>query len=172
VNQKSNQEELGSGARVQLLAMRHGTAGWATADPERALTERGRASVKQVAERLLSELPAPPQRLFTSPYPRARETASIAGKILGVAVEQLSELAAAEASPAALLAALRALAPPATRLMIVGHAPDLTDLVSELTGNPPAPLGTAEVAQLEGDQIERTSMKLVRIWSAEPGSAH
>jgi phosphohistidine phosphatase len=152
--------------------MRHGTAGWATADPERALTQHGRVRVEQVAEQLLSELPAPPQRMFTSPYARARETASIAGKILGVPVEQLSELAAGEASPAALLAALCALAPPATRLMIVGHAPDLTDLVSELTGEPPAPLGTAEVAQLEGDQLERGCMKLVRIWSAEPVGAH
>jgi phosphohistidine phosphatase len=164
--------ELAAGAGVQLLAMRHGTAGWATADPERALTEHGRARVKQVAERLLSELPAPPQRLFTSPYPRARETASIAGTILGVAVEQLSELAAGESSPAALLAALRALAPPATRLMIVGHAPDLTDLVSELTGEPRSALGTAEVAQLEGQELERGSMKLVRIWGAEPDGAH
>ncbi len=156
-----------AGSRVQLLAMRHGAAGRATTDLDRALTDEGREQVRQVAKQLASELPARPEKLFSSPYPRARETASIAGALLGAAVETLSELGAGEATSSDIVIALRALAPSATRLMIVGHAPDLGDLVSALTGSSRATLATAEVAQLEGERLERGAMRLVQIWSPD-----
>lgn len=160
-------KDLTGAARVQLLAMRHGAAGRAATDPERALTDEGREQVRRVAVRLSRELSAPPARLFSSPYPRAQETAAIAGEILKVAFEPLSELGAGEAPPSAILLALRALAPQAASVMIVGHAPDLGDLVGDLTGGPRATLGTAEVAQLEGESLDRGSMRLVQIWTPE-----
>ena len=153
---------------VQLLAMRHGAAGSAASDRERPLSDEGRAQVGRMAERLRDELGARPERLFTSPYPRAAQTAAIVGGILQVSVEPLTELSAGELTASSLLPVLRALAPAAHRLMIVGHAPDLANLVTDLTEASHLTLGTAAVAQLEGIELDRGSLRLIRVWA--PGS--
>ncbi len=154
---------------VQLLAMRHGAAGTAASDRERSLSRAGRVQVEEMAERLRVELGARPQWLFTSPYPRAAQTAAIVGAVLGVSVAPLTELSAGELTTSSLLPALRALAPTACRVMIVGHAPDLANLVIDLTRVSLLTLGTSAVAQLEGEKLDSGSLHLVRVW--EPSAS-
>ena len=72
---------------MKLYLLRHGKADWPNwdrPDDERPLTEEGKKEVAAVAK-LLSRLEITPV-IFTSPLPRASQTAEIAGKHLNVKV--------------------------------------------------------------------------------------
>ena len=72
---------------MQLLIMRHGEAGWHTLDQERELTEAGRFHVAEAASQI-AESPWRPERIWTSPFVRAKETAAIASEILNCEIEE------------------------------------------------------------------------------------
>jgi phosphohistidine phosphatase len=112
------------------IAAPHGTPGVPEAD--RPLTPRGEDRIKDVA-RGLRRLELDLERIVTSPLPRARRTAEIVADSLGLGdrLEDADELRAG--------AAARSIRDwlsgrPEGRLMIVGHNPDLTDLVALLLG--------------------------------------
>ena len=62
---------------MEIYVLRHGDA-----DAERALTETGRQKLRRVLQRAKSA-DSQPSLILTSPYRRARETAQIAGEVLG-----------------------------------------------------------------------------------------
>nr|WP_254774057.1 histidine phosphatase family protein [Marinobacter sp. AC-23] len=72
---------------MQLLIMRHGEAGWHSLDQERTLTEMGRRQVAECAAQIAAS-PWRPQRIWCSPYVRARQTAAIVSEILNCPVEE------------------------------------------------------------------------------------
>ena len=117
----------------QLWLLRHGEAEPhdTRPDPERRLTPRGeRQSV--AAGRALAALGLEFAAAFTSPRVRAAETARLAGEEVGVepAVHEPLSGGFDAGDARELMAGQDADA----RILLVGHEPDFSDLVHELTG--------------------------------------
>ncbi len=116
--------------------MRHGEAGEADSrrwpdDRQRPLTDAGRREHARVAE-ALRRMGVRFDRLLSSPFVRARETAEITARAYGGALApELTELLGDRAEPAATLAGLAAVE--ASALLCVGHEPTLSHLAALLT---------------------------------------
>jgi phosphohistidine phosphatase len=101
------------------------------ADDERPLTGRGRKRFRRAA-RGLAAVVKRPDALLSSPLPRARETAEIAAKAWGkIDVSDTPALAAGTFEELAV-----ALAGFGARdtVAVVGHEPDLSELLARLVG--------------------------------------
>jgi phosphohistidine phosphatase len=124
-------------AQTELCLLRHAHAGdsttWEQADELRPLTEKGRRQSERVG-RLLATTGFAPDMLLTSPLVRARETAEIVGDVLGVRVREEPRLG--EPMDLATLDAVLDDAGNPRRVLIVGHDPDFSEIVSELVGAP------------------------------------
>lgn len=118
---------------MKLYLLRHGRADWpewSKPDDERPLTEEGIEEMTSVAA-ALKRMKAMPDVIFSSPLPRARETAAIAGKALGVKVRESDELMPGFERRRfdKLLTTV-----PGDDVMLVGHEPDFSTLSWSLTG--------------------------------------
>jgi phosphohistidine phosphatase len=118
---------------MQLYFLRHGEADWPDwnrPDDERPLTDFGKKEVRQVAK-FLDRLKVKPDLIVTSPLPRASQTAKIAAEQLKVKLREDESL-----GPGFGLSELRTMFKRhrSKVLMLVGHEPDFTSLISELTG--------------------------------------
>ena len=130
----------------ELYLVRHGIAVERgtpdVPDDERPLTPTGAKRMRQIA-RGLRRLGIQPDRIVTSPLPRALETAEIVAEALGMAVrlETGDELGADRDAPA-----IRdwVLTRTEDRLMIVGHNPGLSQLLGLLVTGLADPLLCAE----------------------------
>ncbi len=103
-------------------------------DSDRALTVSGRERVRSVAK-LLLELDEAPLLVITSPLVRAVQTAEVVALTTKLSdregrVEVRRELSPGSGGAAALVATLATRA--SKRVMLVGHEPDLAELVSTL----------------------------------------
>jgi phosphohistidine phosphatase len=117
---------------VRVYLLRHATAEECgpRGDASRGLTDQGRREAREAAEALL-ERHARPAMILTSPRLRARETAEIVGRVLGVSVEVREGLD----SGARAAAYLDALQPTEERdALVVGHNPELSAFASSLAG--------------------------------------
>jgi phosphohistidine phosphatase len=118
---------------MQLYFLRHGEAdwpGWTKPDDERPLTDFGKKEVRQVAK-FLNRLKVKPDLVVTSPLPRALQTAEVAAEQLktklrqdealepGFGISELSTVLKRHRSKV---------------LMLVGHEPDFSSVISALTG--------------------------------------
>ena len=118
---------------MQLYFLRHGEAdwpGWTKADDERPLTDFGKKEVRQLAK-FLNRLKVKPELVVTSPLPRASQTAEIAAEQLKAKLREDKAL-----EPGFGISELRTLLKhhgPKV-LMLVGHEPDFTSVISALTG--------------------------------------
>ena len=117
----------------QLWFLRHGEAEphGARPDAERALTDRGRDQSRS-AGRAFAALELVFQDVFTSPKVRARETAELACETLGVEPVVHQPLAEGFDLDDA-LTLLRA-AGEDQRVLVVGHEPDFSQTLHDLTG--------------------------------------
>ncbi len=118
----------------QLWFLRHGEAephGTSAGDTARPLTQRGEEQ-SRLAGRALAALGCTFAHAFTSPKVRARETARLAVVPLGVEVVEHPPLAAGFSRADAL--ELVALLDADGRLLVVGHEPDFSQVVHDLTG--------------------------------------
>jgi phosphohistidine phosphatase len=114
----------------QLWLLRHGEAEPhdARPDADRRLTERGEHQAR-AAGRALAALELTFQAAFTSPKVRARDTAAIACAELGlepIVHEALSEGFSAKDA--------LELAQAGDRILLIGHEPDFSQVVHDLTG--------------------------------------
>jgi phosphohistidine phosphatase len=112
-----------------IWLLRHGDAeaGDGKPDAERDLTEKGeRQSV--AAGRALNELGIELDVCLTSPKVRAKRTAELACKPLGVPVEEDDRLAGGDFDPLEL-------AKGRSEVMLVGHEPDFSSAVAQVTGS-------------------------------------
>jgi phosphohistidine phosphatase len=118
---------------AQLWLLRHGEAEPhdARPDDERRLTERGEAQSRD-AGRALVTLGIGFGLVFTSPKVRARDTALLACESLGV--EPVSHPALGSGLDVHEALALAAAGGADGRTLLVGHEPDLSQVVHELTG--------------------------------------
>jgi phosphohistidine phosphatase len=148
---------------MQLYFLRHGEAdwpNWTKSDDERPLTDFGKKEVRQVAK-LLERLKVRPNSIVTSPLPRASQTAKIAAKCLKAKLREDESLA-----PGFGMSELRTLLRRhgSKVLMLVGHEPDFTSVISVLTGAS-LKLSKAGVALLE---VDAESEKGKLLWLFPP----
>ena len=117
----------------QLWLLRHGEAEPhdARPDPERRLTDRGREQAR-AAGRALAALKVQVHLAFTSPRVRARDTALLACQALGI--EPIEHAALSAGFDGADALELVAAAGPDQRVLVVGHEPDFSQVVHDLTG--------------------------------------
>ena len=117
----------------QLWLLRHGDAEphGTRADWDRRLTDRGEAQ-SRAAGAALAALGMKFDIVLTSPRVRARETALLAAQALGAEVTEHEPLSGgfAREDALAVLAGLDADA----KVLLVGHEPDLSQLVHDFTG--------------------------------------
>lgn len=123
-------------APVDLYVLRHGEAGKRLAagskDSERALTVAGAKEVEEIAG-ALSELDIKLDLVATSPLARAKQTAVIVSKKLKIKKDKLQDWdeLKPEGSRTKLYEKLARFKPEAS-VMVVGHEPYLSTLVSDL----------------------------------------
>lgn len=137
---------------MKLYVMRHGPASDAAEsgmDGDRTLSPSGRERVRNVA-RTLVEAKEEPANIFTSPLVRATQTAEIVAIVTnlgdrGGTVEVRHDIA--PGGSAVRLARSLALERK-RRVLLVGHEPDLSALVSTLLGEPMGPFEKAMVVGL------------------------
>src|SRR5436853_7724843 len=118
---------------MELYFLRHGEADWPEwkkSDDERPLTKRGKREMRDVAK-FLDRLKVRPNLIVTSPLPRASQTAEIAADYLKAKLRKDEALA-----PGFGMSELRTVLKRhrAKSLMLVGHEPDFTNVISKLTG--------------------------------------
>jgi phosphohistidine phosphatase len=118
---------------MQLYFLRHGEAdwpGWTKPDDERPLTDFGKKEVGQVAK-FLNRLKVKPDLIVTSPLPRALQTAEVAAQQLKTKLRQDEAL-----EPGFGISKLSTVLKRhrAKVLMLVGHEPDFSSVISALTG--------------------------------------
>ncbi len=117
---------------MRLYFVRHGIAeDLAASDFDRALTKRGRRRVETSAK-VMKRLGIMPERIFSSPRLRARQTAEFIAAALGapVTLSEAVNFGFDLADVRRLTTDLEA----ETEVMFVGHNPDMSLLVSEITG--------------------------------------
>ena len=118
---------------MELYFLRHGEADWPDwkkPDDERPLTKHGKKEMREVAA-FLKRVKATPDLIVTSPLPRASQTAEIAAERLKVKCRKDNLLEPGFGRPD-LERLLKKY--PEESLMIVGHEPDFSEVISELTG--------------------------------------
>ena len=116
-----------------LYFLRHGEADWPDwkkPDDERPLTKNGKTEMGEVAA-FLKRIKAKPDLIVTSPLPRASQTAEIAAERLKIKCREDKLLAPGFYRPD-LERLLKKY--PEESLMIVGHEPDFSQVIAELTG--------------------------------------
>jgi phosphohistidine phosphatase len=125
---------------VRLFVVRHAEAAPGEPDALRPLTAGGRATARALAEQLAAEEPA---AVLCSPLLRARETAEAIARAAGLTAEPDERLA-----PGATANGVReAVTGRGQTVVVVGHQPDCSEIVLELTGEqrPFAPGAAAAV---------------------------
>ena len=118
---------------MQLYFLRHGEADWPDwkkSDDERPLTDFGKKEMRDVAK-FLARLKVRPDLIVTSPLPRASQTAKIAAEHLKTKLRE-DELLAPGFGVSELQTVLKRHR--SKVLMVVGHEPDFTNVISGLTG--------------------------------------
>ena len=138
-----------------LLFMRHGKAEEkkpGLRDEDRRLTDEGRRDVEFVAR----ALPVKPSIVYSSPLVRARETAEIVARLHGVDLRIVDELSPSKAS----LDSIKGLEL-VDNTLLVGHAPSIEDVVSEIVGGGNVKLKAGAVAGIELEEVGKGKGRLV-----------
>src|SRR5881392_4278578 len=148
---------------MELYFLRHGEADWPEwkkSDDERPMTKRGKREMRDVAK-FLDRLKVRPNLIVTSPLPRATQTAEIAADYLRAKLRK-DELLAPGFGMSELRTVLKR--HHAKALMLVGHEPDFTNVISGLTGAS-LKLSKAGVALVD---VDPESEKAKLLWLLPP----
>jgi phosphohistidine phosphatase len=146
---------------MHLYFLRHGIAEErqpGLRDADRRLTPEGVEQMQKVALGLAA-LDIKIDTLFTSPLPRALETAQIAAPAVGIAPEAIrvhDKLAAGALRMKSLNSLLEGQSRNA-QIMLVGHEPDFSMVVGQLVGGTAIDLKKAGLVRVEIDRPESGS---------------
>ncbi|MEO6754719.1 MAG: phosphohistidine phosphatase SixA [Chthoniobacteraceae bacterium] len=117
---------------MRLYILRHANAETeAATDSARELSEKGREQAHKVAQ-FCARHGIRPDVIFASPLVRAQQTAKPVAKELGMEITTAPWLSCG-ATPEGILAKIPILKDPAA-VMLVGHEPDLGELIAHLLG--------------------------------------
>jgi len=112
------------------LAVDHGTPGFS--DPDRPLTPEGKSKLRDIAAAMI-ELELDFDLILSSPYKRARQTAEIvAEKLKAQKKLEFTEALIPQGSTGELINLLKQLDSDAENVLLVGHEPYLSELISLL----------------------------------------
>lgn len=129
-----------------VYLVRHAEAEAGGHDADRRLTSSGRAAFSGLLQALGPKLA--PNRILSSPFRRARETASILALATGAPAESSDDLASGHAGGRELLELARQAA---AGTALVGHNPELAEAVAIAAGKPlPVPPGTVAALDVSG----------------------
>ena len=151
---------------MEVYFLRHGSAEPASAsvsDDVRELTDEGRRQVRALAEALCKGGTVI-ERVVSSPLTRARQTAEILAECFDVRAETDGRLRSGCRLGDAQAAIL---AQPYQRLMLVGHEPDFSVIVSQLVGGAHIKLRPGGVAGLHADRVEPGQATLLMLLSPQ-----
>jgi phosphohistidine phosphatase len=132
----------------ELLIMRHAKSDWGAgglADLERPLAPRGAKAAKSMG-RAITRLGSAPDLVLTSPAVRARSTAELAGRAGGGSAPTAVVEGFYGGGWRDVLDGVVAAGANADRILVVGHEPTWSDLVSVLTGGGRIAMPTGAVA--------------------------
>ena len=119
------------------IAVEPGTPGYER-DADRPLTPEGKRKLRQIAE-AMEALDLSFDLILSSPYLRARQTAEIVAEGLKARKKlELSDALAPGGSMGKLVELLHHLEPPPDNVLVVGHEPYLSGLISLLVFGEPA----------------------------------
>ena len=143
---------------MDVYFLRHGEADWPDwdkPDDERPLTKRGKKEMHEVGK-FLKRIKADPDLIVTSPLPRAWQTAAIAAEHLKTKYrkDKLLEPGFGRQELERILKKY-----PTESLMVVGHEPDFSHTIEQLTGGA-VKLSKAGVALVELDRSWRNGRLL------------
>lgn len=145
---------------MELLMIRHGEASSMPMDESGPpLSESGIRAMKKMAN-LLESQPVQPERLFSSPLKRARQTAEIVNELWDLRLETVDWLKPG-VEPSRILSELRKIRE--GQLALVGHLPTLGWLLSTLLwGLPPKEISVPKgsVTCLKVEEWEPSGAKL------------
>lgn len=118
-----------------LLILRHGKSDWGQPIPDhdRPLTGRGKRAAVRMGEEIRDRALVP-DLIITSTAKRARATVKRARKACGYEGQTIKTEALYLSGVVGYLEVLSEVDPSHQRVLIVGHNPDVEDLVHELTG--------------------------------------
>lgn len=151
---------------MKLYVLRHGKSPQLSEakvdrDEDRPLAPEGREATARMAA-YLKDQGGHPERILTSPLARARDTAREAAKVLrGPKPEETAVLDGHLGVGELWERLLQALGPEA-EAMIVGHQPQLGELVAYLTGS------SVEIKPAGLVALERTDDRVRILWSKNP----
>jgi phosphohistidine phosphatase len=136
--------------RIELYLLRHADAGdpeaWTRPDAERPLSGKGRRQAERLG-RHLAAIEFAPDTILTSPKVRAAETATIVAEALGRGVAEDDRLGGP--LDMSTLGDILRDAGPRRRVVLVGHDPDFSELLSTLVGAPALSLRKGGLARLD-----------------------
>ena len=134
-----------------ILLLRHGKSDWDAdyvGDHSRPLADRGEKGARKMG-RFLTTARAVPDRAIASTAERARQTLAIAAEAGGwTGAARLTD-ALYEATPNSILAEIQGEQDDADTLVVVGHEPTHSGLVSLLIGGGQIEMKTAAVARID-----------------------
>ena len=134
---------------VELYLLRHAHAGnyadWSGPDATRPLSPKGRRQAERLG-RHLAERSFDFDALVSSPKLRALETARIVGDALGIGVTTDERLAGG-LDLDVLEAIVKGVG--GSRIVLVGHDPDFSDIVATLTGAARLPMKKGALARVD-----------------------
>jgi phosphohistidine phosphatase len=116
---------------IDLIFFRHGIADDSSPDHARALTEEGIRKTRAAAEGLKT-MAMPIEKIFTSPWLRASQTAAIVSEILNLPDPLVMQELAGDRSAGDIVKAIQQ--NPGRCLLLVGHQPVLGDTIARLIG--------------------------------------
>jgi phosphohistidine phosphatase len=124
--------------------LRHGDAEDGDPDFDRRLTDKGERQAR-TAGAALAALGVRFDVCLTSPKVRARETARLACEPLGLEATDEQRLAGGDFDP-------RQLAPGLDEVLLVGHEPDISNAINDLTGGR-VDMKKGGIAAVEDDEL-------------------
>ena len=135
---------------IQLHLLRHADAGdpaaWTAPDAERPLSGKGEKQADRLG-RFLAGVDFEPDAIITSPKLRAAQTAERVAEAIGAKVSVDDRLAGGLDLDDVEAILSDAGAP--TRAVLVGHDPDFSELLGELTGSPGLEMKKGAIARID-----------------------
>jgi phosphohistidine phosphatase len=136
--------------KVSLHLLRHADAGdpekWQGDDAARPLSEKGVRQAEGLG-RQLAKVGLEVDAILSSPKLRALQTAEIVGRAIGAGVTTDDRLAGS-LDPERVASLLRDAGGP-RRPVLVGHDPDFSELLAELTGAPSLAMKKGAIARVD-----------------------
>ncbi len=155
------------GANVELYLLRHAHAGdpeaWSGDDDQRPLTAKGRRQSERLA-RFVAAIHFQPDAILASPKARARQTAEIVARRLGIEVT-IDERLGSDLPLGALDDLLGEAG--AARPVLVGHDPDFSALVAILCGASRVPMKKGALCRIDVDRPLQPGAGILR-WLLPP----